>query len=78
MAASISSVTTMGFGNGTFAGTIGLVVTLGYGIGAVVSTQTSALRADSKLEATIAGFAESNPTISGTVKIRSTEGGFNG
>lgn len=33
MAASISSVTTMGFGNGTFSGTMSLVVTMGYGIG---------------------------------------------
>jgi hypothetical protein len=36
MAASISSVTTMGYGNGTFNGSIALVVTLGYGIGAAV------------------------------------------
>ena len=34
MPASISSVTTMGFSNGTFNGSIALVVTLGYGIGA--------------------------------------------
>jgi len=36
MPASISSVTTMGFSNGTFSGSIALVVTLGYGIGAAV------------------------------------------
>jgi len=34
MAASISSVTTMAFSNGTFDGSIALVVTFGYGIGA--------------------------------------------
>ena len=33
MPASISSVTTMGFSNGTFNGSVALVVTLGYGIG---------------------------------------------
>lgn len=36
--ASPSSVTTMGFGTGTFAGTIALVVTLGYGIGSQGAT----------------------------------------
>ena len=39
MAASISSVTTMGYSNGTFSGSIALVVTLGYGIGAAVLVQ---------------------------------------
>ena len=39
MAASVSSVTTMGYGNGTFAGSIALVVTLGYGIGAAAVIQ---------------------------------------
>jgi hypothetical protein len=37
MAASISSVTTMGYSNGTFNGSIALVVTLGYGIGAAAT-----------------------------------------
>lgn len=41
MAASISSVTTRGFGNGTFVGDINLVVTLGYGIGSGVATITA-------------------------------------
>jgi len=41
MAASVSSVTTMGYGNGTFAGSIALVVTLGYGVGAAVVVQPS-------------------------------------
>jgi hypothetical protein len=33
----IRTVVTMGYGNGTFAGTIALVVTLGYGIGEAVT-----------------------------------------
>ncbi len=33
MPASMSSVTTMGFGNGTFEGSIYLVASLGYGFG---------------------------------------------
>ena len=33
MPASISSVTLMGFGNGTFSGSVNLLPTLGYGIG---------------------------------------------
>jgi len=39
MAASISSVTTMGFSNGSFSGSIALVVTLGYGAGGAVAVQ---------------------------------------
>lgn len=39
MAASVSSVTLMGYGNGTFAGSVNLLPTLGYGIGAAVTVQ---------------------------------------
>lgn len=39
MAASVSSVTLMGYGNGTFAGSVNLLPTLGYGIGAAVVVQ---------------------------------------
>lgn len=42
MAASLSSVTLAGYGNGTFNGSIPLVVTLGYGIGAAAVVQPSA------------------------------------
>lgn len=37
MAASISSVTLMGFGNGTFAGSVNVLPTIGYGIGAAAA-----------------------------------------
>lgn len=39
MAASLSSVTLAGYGNGTFNGSVALVVTMGYGIGAAAVVQ---------------------------------------
>lgn len=39
MMASPSTVITMGYGNGTLAGTPSLVLTLGYGIGAAIISQ---------------------------------------
>jgi len=38
VAASISSVTTMGYGNGTFVGSVNLLPTLGYGMGVAGAT----------------------------------------
>lgn len=70
MSASMSSVTTRGFGNGTFTGTMGLVVTMGYGVrsgvGVGVGTNPIVLVGSSKRVLTVVGSSEKQFTLYGT------------
>lgn len=70
----IRDVVTGGFGNGTFSGTIALVVTRGYAIGEAVDAPDSVYFAD--ITAGVPGFYEITSTMPAFEDITATMPGF--
>ena len=64
----IPNVCTRGFGNGTFAGTVALVVTRGYAIGAAVVVtpgRVTCLAGADRAASTLAGADRASATLAG-------------
>jgi hypothetical protein len=77
---SMASVTTRGFGNGTFAGSMNLVVTLGYGIGAAeidyAITRRGTLIGASSERRNLIGQSSERRTLTGQSSERRTLTGY--
>lgn len=71
----INTIITRGFGNGTYNGTIALVVPRGFIAGAVVATTTIDIEGTVEVERTPSGTVEVLRSPSGTVEILRTPSG---